>query len=466
MKRILARLTAGSVNRYTATALTASMLGLLAALPAAPAGASTTPRRSSQIASPNAISTYELSKVLTTAQLEELLAGLPISELGSGAISPETLSKALASLPALEGIEGVKSEELQKALQKALEGLSSGTTLKEALENPTGLTSTTVSTLESLLGGLLGGSEATELTKELEEALSKVGASELITKLLGSSESPTATLEQLLSLLPTSLVQGVLGGELGELPFSQKTLEELASELGMTTETLDKEVGSTTEQLPGTTEAVLAPLSSGETVAILNGAEKLVVSTLSTLAPAGGSTEGGSGEGGSGSGEGTGEGSGSGEGGAGSGSGGTVSGGTTSGGTGGSPAGGTASTTGPTVIVNLPTSQTSGSANAAQKKHRPGGHIKILRHHVYHTTARLLLKVPDAGKIVVRNKHVRTIRRHVGHGRRLSLLVVLSKAGVASVRHHRRHGLRFRLKVVFKPKHGARSHAAVRLRFR
>ncbi len=439
--------------RCAAAALCASLLGLLAALPASPAGASTAPVTRSALAS------YELSKVFSAQQLEELLAKLPVS-VDESPLTPQALAAALSHLPALEGLE---VEHLEEALKKGFEKLGTGTTLGEALQNPTVLASSVTQTVQGLLSpleltlleDLLGES----LAASLQEALGEVNSGELLQRLLGSgSEGPAKTLEGLLQALPRSTVEKTLGSGLGSTPVTEQTVSELAEEVGMTSKELAESAGESTTELPATAKALTAPLSSKAAVSVLDGTDKAVLDTLSSLVPGAGSGEGeGSGKGeGSGSGGGSGSGSGSGGSGSGGGSGGTGSGGS-------SGAGGNGGSSGTTVIVNVPTQSSSGSG-AAKSSGARTGRVRVIGHRVRGDIATITLAAPAAGTIVLRNGDIESIARKVGHAGRVSIEVKLSKAGIAAVRRRRR--LLLHLGVSFRPAKGAGSRVGVALLFK
>lgn len=453
MHRWSTRLGAACLNRYTATALTASLLGLLAALPAPAASAQGgAPASSGGLIGPQtALPSYELSKLLSPEQLEQLLSTLPVGELGSGAITPEALAEALAKLPALQSLE---ITGLKEALQTALEGLGGGTSLKEALEDPTKLVPTTTTTLEGLLGplnlSLLEGLLGESLSSALEGALSTVKATEVVSSLLGSATSPSETLGQLLSLLPAPALEEELGGVGSGAPVSEETTEKLAESLGMTTGELAGSLHTPVEDLAPAGAALLAPLTNGETLTMTTSTVgSLLAGTLKSVTP-----EGGEGSG-SGSGEGSGSGSGSSTGGTGSSTGKSAS--------GGAGGGSTATSSGTTVIVNEP------KATSSKKHNATTGSIKILSDRVEGHVVRLLLAIPGPGRIVVHHTGLKTVRRHVGKARRLSVLVPLSRTGLASVKRHMRGHkgpLKMRLTVRFIPRHGKGSHASVTLRLR
>jgi hypothetical protein len=430
--------------RCSAAALCASLLGLLAALPASSANARTVP------VSRSALASYELSKVFSAQQLEELLAKLPVS-VNESPLTPQALAAALAHLPALEGLE---VKHLEEALKKGFEKLGAGTTLEEALQNPTALAATVTQTVQGLLSpleltlleDLLGQS----LSQSLQGALGEVNSGELLQRLLGSeSQGPAKTLEGLLQSLPKSTVEKLFGSGLGSTPVTEQTVSELAEEVGMTSKEIAESAGESTSELPPTAKALTAPLSNKAAVSVLDGTDKAVLDTLSSLVP------------GAGEGEGSGkEGSGSGSGGSGAGSGGSGSGGSGSGGSSG--AGGNGGSSGTTVIVNVPTQSASGGGGKSSSA--TAGHVKVLGHRVHGDVATITLAAPGAGTIVLRNGDIKPIARKVAHAGQVSIRVKLSKAGIAAVRRHRR--LLLHLGVSFRPSQGASSRASMALLFK
>lgn len=465
------------LERYSALALSTSLLGLLAALPAPPALASTAPGatlRSGGQASPRTLGgSYQLGSVLSAEELKELVSAAPVK---AGPLSPAQLAAVLSGLP---GLQALKIPHLEEALEKSLEGLSAGATLQEALENPAGLASTAMATVEDLLGLeltqlvklelLLGKS----LTGALQEALEEADAGELLQRLLGAgSEGPGKTLEDLLRTLPAATLERLLGSGLGSAPVTEQSVQELAEELGMTAKQLTESAGGTVSELPATAKALTMPLANGKLVDVLDGVGKAVVGTLESSLPGGG-LSGGSGEGSGGSG---GEG-GSGAGGSGSkGSGGSGSGGegggSGSGGAGGSPgtggssgsgaAGSGAGASGGTVAVNVPPA----SARAGAKQPKASSHrVSVISHRVHGDLATIVIAVPSAGIVALRNGDIRPIKGRVGRAGRVRIRVQLSKAGLAAVRRHHRR-LHLRLKISFKPAHGRASSATAALLFK
>jgi hypothetical protein len=475
------------LNRRIATVLVAGLFGVLAALPAASASASSSAsgvplQASTGVGSPDT-ATLALGRWLTPTEAEKLLEGLPIGK-GVGAISPEALAKALAGLP---GLQALDVGHLEESLKSTLEGLGSGATLED-LKNPTSLVATLETTLDKLLSlpellkleGLLGGEP---LGLKLEEALTKVEPSELLAELLGSSSKPEALLEELLGVLPAELVESILGEGLGGGPLSSMTVSELAADLGITVKVLLEQIGETASQLPETKEILLDPLANGEVLSVLDGTNRIVLGTLSSLLDLEGK-EGSEGEEGSkgtpgeegkegaegkeGSkgtpgeeGKGT-EGSkgGSGEGGSGG-----------SGGTSGSGGSAGTGTTGTTLVVNVPPSTATPATPAAPATKAKTakvtvGKIVVLKHSVHGIIARIVVKTPGAGKLKASNRDVQPVNRNVGAARELSFKVVLSRAGAATAHRHAPRAMTVKLRIAFAPSDGARSQTTVKLRFR
>ncbi len=482
------------LGRCSALALSTSLLGLVAALPASPAGASPQPafatRPAATIGASGTLPSYELGTTLTARQLQELLAKLPLGGATSP-LSPAELAAALAHLP---GLEALGISHLEQALRESLEKLGTSVTLEDALANPTTLLSSVTTSVEKLLSleellslnVLLGG---TTLTQELQEALQKANASEVLQRLLANgAEGPRKTLEGLLAALPSSTLQGLLGSGLGTEPATEQTVEKLAEELGMTATQLSTSVGTSTSELPATAQALTMPLSNGKLVSVLDGVNKALVGTLDAATVSGtGEGEGGSGSGGSGSEGGSGSGSGGSgsEGGSGSGTEGSVSGSGGSGGTGTSGSGGTggsgtgsgssgsgsagaaggslsAVAGGTTVIVNLPSTPVKRSKKSPGKRPR---RVRVIGAKVRGAIATVEIEVPSAGILTLRNRDIRTIRGRVRRAGRVRVQVRLSKAGLALAK-RRHHKLRLRLRIAFKPTRGAASTVWKALLFR
>ncbi len=434
------------LNRCSAIALSTGLLGLLAALPASSATASSAGRRpqtTGQASPGNVLVSYELGSVLSSAQLQELLSKLPIGL--SGPISPQALAQALSELPALKGL-GIG--HLQETLKSAIEGLGSGAKLEGVLESPAAFVSELETTLKKLfplealkLESLLGGKSISE---ELSEALGQVDVGELLQKLLGSgSEGPAMTLEALLKTLPGATVEKVLGSGLSGDSVAEQTVQQLAEKVGMTSEELAAKVGATSTELPATAKALTAPLSDEKALSVLDGAHKAVVDILSSLPPGGASGEG----------EGAGDGAGSG---------GSGSGGSGVGGSGDSPR---AQASGPTVIVNMP-AQTQGSTSAATKSQSASaGRVRVISRRMHGDVATIVITTPGRGTVALRNGDIKPITHQVGHAGRLTLQVRLSRAGHVAAR-RRRHGLRLHLTVSFTPSRGTASRASTALRFK
>ena len=493
-------------RRFAAATLLAGLFGLLAALPASSASASTSegsnPLASSASdaslitpATTAGTTEFKLEHLLSSTEAEKLLSSLPIGTT-TGEISPEALAKALAGLPALKEL-GL--EHLEASLKSTLEKLTPGETLA-VLQDPTSLVPNVVSAIDELLslkellslGGLLGGES---LSKKLESTLSKVSLSELLPGLLGSSASPQALLEELLTHLPANVVEEILHSKLSGSPVASMTVSELATDLGTTVDGLLEELDETAMQLPETTPALLAPLANGELLTALDGTNRLVFGTLDTVLHVGSgktaeekaaeekaAAESKAAEEGAAeekktaeekkitkekkSGEEkktteekkvTEEKKTSEEDKAASG---------TNGSNGSNGTDGSGSTD--ALTVDIPSSSSSMPATTATKKSakKTTGKIVAVKYSVHDFIATVLVRAPGAGKLTVDNKDVSTVNRYVDGARDLSFDVVLSKAGTAAARHNRAHSLGVKLRIAFTPTNGPRSHAILKLRFR
>jgi uncharacterized membrane protein YgcG len=377
---------------------------------------------------------------LPSNEVEGVLSGVPLKDL-----STTQLSEVLSRLP---GFGALPASPLRAALAKTVEGLEGkGDTLGQLLSSPE-----LVSGLETQLKKLLSLSELTELelplllkgetlSGVLDEVLGSASARQVLGELLASSGEPKQLLEQLLAAVDPSALQALLGSTLSGEPFTTGTVEELAGELGTSSEGLAKDMGTTSSQLPSSAMALTAPLSDGKTLGALDALEGLDLGVLGSnheKTPEGG----GGGSGGSGSG----------------GSGGTGG----SGGSGGSDGGSAGTPGGLTVVVNgLSAPGASGSGSTAKGALTK---LEILSRGVRGDAATLVLDVPAAGTLVLSGKGVRSVREQVDRAERVSVRAVLTKAGAASLR-KRRHRLEVKLEVSFAPVSGTRSSTATAVAF-
>jgi hypothetical protein len=411
-------------------------------------------------------------------EVEKLLSEVPLGASGVplGDLEVPQLAKLLAELKGLSGLSGLTglggTTGLEQVLRTAIDQLVAGNGKLGELLNPAVLAPKLESALSGLLGPLLGPELKTlveTLLKEsplavITEGLGSVNLNELTSSLLKEAENPAQLVDQLLAAANPQELQALLGTTLTpEEPFSLSTVGGLASGIGTTAEGLADDLHTTTSQLPATAMALTAPLTDGNTLAVLDAVKGLdlglLSSTLTEEKTSEGSGGSGSGEsGGSSGGSGSGSSSGgSGESGSGSGGGAAGSGGT---GGAGSPGGGSSGTpTGTTLIVNLPSAQgppavTSSGTTAARVKIK----IKILRRKVRGDAVTLVVWVPAAGRLTVAGKGWKSASRETGKAERVALRAVLTRAGVASLhRHH--HRLKVKLEVSFKPARGPGSSA-------
>jgi hypothetical protein len=380
---------------------------------------------------------------LPSAEVERALSGIQLEGLSATELS-ELLAKRLNGSP---------TAGLKEALTKAIEGLAEQDGTIGQLKDSSAL----VSELESKLDGLLPG-ELLGLLKGhlsvasmLSEGLGSLSARQLVGELLdqaGESGQPLAPgqlLEQLLAGQGTETLRGLLGSGLTGAPVSVGTVEELAGQTGTTPQGLAEDFDTTSSQLPASAMALTAPLSDGKLLGVLGGLEGVDVGTLTHELP-----------GGSGGSDGSGSSGGSGGAGSSGGSGGSGASGDGSGGSGGLGGSGGSGVPGATTIVeelSLPGESASGNGAA----HAPGK-VRILSHRVKGNTLTLVVQVPAAGRLRLRGRWLKSVSRQADEAERLSLRVLLTKAGTASVRAHGDR-LRVRLELSFKPVSGAGSSA-------
>jgi len=395
-------------RRLFGVTLSAALLGLLAALPTAPAQAS------SASITP-----------LPTNQVEELLEKAPLGKLEV----PE-LAEVLSKLPQFQG---VSPETVQTAIEEAVAQLKSENpqaTLEELLDG--GGQSKVEAKLKALLGGLstlletlLGGNPA----HKIEEALKSKSPQEVIGEQLQLSPEPEKLLQQILSALKPETLESLLGSLLSGEPFSKQTVAELASELEMTSQSLAEQVGKTATTLPETAAAITAPLTDGKDLAALNGVEGVTLGLVEKGSAAIGGT------GGSGSGSNGGNGGGS-------------------GGTGGS--GGPGTGPGTTIVVTMPATSTGAGTAAATSA---VGKVKIVSHKIKGRLLTIVAEVPSAGTLSMSAKDVGSVRRETAKKERVTIQTTLRKAEAASLgKHHRK--LKDTVKLSFKPVSGASSSAS------
>jgi hypothetical protein len=400
-------------GRLVAAAATLAAFASLAALPTASAGA----------AAPS------ISPV-PPVQIEEALAETPLSAVN--------LSQLVEALGKLQGLSGLEPAVIEAALTETIETLrEENATVGELLEPAEtapileARLKEALGPLAGLLATLLGGNPTTKL----EEALESSDPRTLLGELLGKSPEPEKLIEEILSALDPEELESLLGGLPTGEPFSTRTVEELASQLGTTANGLAEQLGAEANELPGEAMALTGPLTNGKTLAVLNGVKGLAVGTIEEPAEAL-------------------------EGGGGSGSGGSGSGGSGGPGGGGAPGGNGGSTT---VIVpgSQPPSATSAAAGAV------GGAIKVLSHKVKGKQATIIVQVPSAGTLSLSGKGVRSAHQEAARAERKTLQIVLTRAAGASLKRlHRSHRrLTVPVKVSFKPVTGSSSSAGVSLAF-
>jgi hypothetical protein len=391
-------------RRFTVVLMAVAALGATGAVAALPTGANAS--------TPQAISG------LGSTQVNEILSGVPLSELPTSKVA-----EVLAKLP---GFSTLPTGHLQEALTSALESLAGkGVTLGQ-LPNSSELVSKVKSALEGLipLNQLLSDLPlGTTLQELLGGSLGTTNISQLVDSLLGSSAHPEELAKQILGSSPE--LNKVLGGTLTGQSFVPGTVQSLATGLGTTVEGVANDLGTTVEKLPGSLVSLTSALTNGKGLSIILGKEGLDIVTT----PGEGSNGGAGGNSGNG-----------GNGGSGSAGG----------------AGGSGSGSGTTVEVTLPSAAATATATkaAAAKLAK----VKIVGLKVKGGVATLTVQVPSAGTLSVSGKNVRAARVQSSRTERISVRVPLSKAGTASLRKGS-HRLSVKLTASFAPVSGATSKA-------
>ncbi len=491
----------GAVRRGQRRQLTAALLvvltALLTAIPAASAMA--------QPAKPSTKAIKSTVLEVPSSSLTQVLAGVPVSQLGLSNAEVGTLLSTLSGgvlqgdagpLTTLVGALlsghpqatlGELTEKVQedpvlgllltlagKTLdpQEVVSGLSSGQ-LSTLLGNFTegagpaqveqvlaslaagaGVSGERAAALQSIvteLLGVLGPQGLTKLREDLGSLPTGLSAGEL------SALAPAGlaeTITHLFSTVTPTQLQPVVTDLLGGIPLGSGTTSSLAQTLGVPLETLAGSLGESATGTFSTFPVVTGEVGgTGKQLGLAHLAHGLVVGLLGTEEGEGGNGAGGEGgaggQGGAGSGEGAGGGSG---GGSGSGSGNGSSG---AGGAGGSsvPAGGL------TVNVTVPgTPATPHSVTAKATK------LKLVSWRRRGRVVTLVLQAPAAGALELSGRGVRSNGVHLRAGGKVTLTGTLSKAQAAAAQRAHRH-LKVRLTATFKPATGSSSSVGVTVPF-
>jgi hypothetical protein len=463
-----------------AIALAAASVALLATMPTASALAGADPDGPSATATGVAHAVRPLTapgELLSAAQLETLLAGLPLSDLDATQLAHYLAGlegvSALATLHVgLLGTETLGFAGLEADLREGIEALGDSATIG-ALANPAALLPNVEAKLDTILTTLLG----TGPQQALSAALAKLDLDQLVGSLLETAHEPSqlSALSDLANKLFTALGAGAVEGLTGSTlpgPFAATTVENVAKELSSSPEAVSSELGQTAAQLPATATMLTAPLASGKLLAVAPAVKGLAVGLLGSLtgekggageSPGESGSGGGSGKGGSGSGQGgASEGSGA-QGGSGtgtSGSGSAQNGAGTPGGAGGPGSGGSAGTL--TVLVTLPSTANAGSSTTHPAAKAAPRKIAIRSARTRGAVATIVIQTPAAGRLTLRGHGLATTVHRVPRAARLRLTLTLSKAARASLRRHR---LRIALHASFQSTAGARSSATTTVSF-
>jgi hypothetical protein len=446
------------VRRLLGVTLVVALFAAVAAIPTGTALATPTSEESVEVTTPITLPTTP------TDVLDPLLTAVPLKDLNMGGLDATQLSEVLANLPALKGL--VTPPELAQ-ITMLLSGnpditlgeLAGGSGLLGTLLKFLGLNETL--TPNEVLGGLLGSvsnpAEAKEMVERLltqlgsaiqgkdpadlkslvEELLGTLGGSQLteLESKLGAS-SVTELVSKITALLGTgspSEIESRLKELLGGLKFETGTLGTLATQLGTSVEILSTDLGTTAEEALPT---LIAPLTNGKLLTIVDGSEGLKITTLETKTSKEAAQEKEAKESKEAK---------------------ERSASTSTGGSGSNGAAGATS-----VVVNLPATPVIATPSVLAPK--AVTKIKILSHRVKGHVATLVLQVPAAGKVVVSGGGVRGIGKGATKSERLTVRIPLSKAGSASLRKHRNR-LSVALKASFKPTSGSSSSASVTVHF-
>jgi hypothetical protein len=467
---------ARSLRPVMGAAFVASLIALLAAIPAGSAVASTG-EGTVEVTTPISLPTTP------TDVLNPLLATVPVKDLNVKDLDPQEISQMLGGLLDLKGTQltSLVSDLMPLLTSKpnlTLGELTEGGPLSGVL-TLLGLNSQL--TPNEVVAGLLGSvSEPAQASKIAEQLLSQLGKSlqvkdpaevkGLVEELLGGlNSSELATLEstlgvgsltpaalttkvtELLSTGSTSQIETVVHQLLGGLTFeSPSTLGGLAGKLGTSVEALATDLGTSVGTLSGglgvtaatALPTLIAPLDNGKLLTILDGPEGLKITTLESKETSGKETakeketkeakehsETGS-----------------------------------AGSAGSSGSNGTSGAT--SVVVNLPAAAAAATpaASTPAAASKTVAKIKILSHKVKGHIATLVLQIPAAGKVTVSGGGVRAVGKGATKSERLTVRIPLSKAGTASLR-KRHNRLSVALKASFKPTSGSSSSASVTVHF-
>ncbi len=115
----------------------------------------------------------------------------------------------------------------------------------------------------------------------------------------------------------------------------------------------------------------------------------------------------------------------------------------------------------PTVI----TAQNGAVIKQSTKLAVSGCPVTVVSHRVRVNKAIITVKVPAAGRVSARGKDLKTVNKHPGKARNVTLDVPLSRAGLSALRAH--HKLKLRIRIGFVPKaKGPSSTAYVMVKFK
>ncbi len=423
-----------AIRRLGLPALATGLIGLAAALPTS-ASAAAQPRIEAALPGVATVN----GSLFTPQAVQELLSQIPAG--GSGGIAPvdlevPELAKVLVELPGINGLPALSgpggTEAVEAALEEAIDKLLAHEELPLGeLLSPQKLTGELLSKLEASTGLPIATLVEALLHKSpeavLNEALNSVDLSELLAKLLGSSEDPTQLIDELLEKLNPATLEQLLGSLPTGSPVQNLDLAELAAELAKTPQALAESLGQTLSTLPETAEAATQALSGGNELAVIKGLEGLSFGLVERANAGGGAGAGG----GSGSGSG-------------------------SNGSNGSNGGTPASST---IVVMVPASSTPG-ATVAPAAAAAVGKVKIISHKVSGNKATLVVQVPSAGRLTVSGNGFKKVTQQAAKAERVTVHTTLTKARASSLRKHHNHRTSIKLTSTFVPVSGHSSAAS------
>jgi hypothetical protein len=436
-------------------------LAALAALAASPASASSTGHAGTS-AQKHAASGAEAAAItlppggigqLSAPNLDELIGEDELGPTGvsTTALEAPLLAKTLSHLPGITALATVNglggSAGVEQAMLRAIEQLAEEGELVEELVGGFGL----ALDFEEQLETLYEESEAAQqpgapedLEEAVEEALSRtpeeaideglesLSLGEMLSKLIGKAAHPSDLVQALFAASDQEELQEILGSGLTGEAFTQATVAEAATAIGITPAELAQTLGKTPTQLPETALALFTPLLNGQQLGVFAAKQGLAFGLVGEAPPPEEEPEEPEEEeqepsngGGSPNGSGT--------------------------------TGGSSSSSGAPLATSA-TSSIAPAPPATQSVTAPApARVRIVGHRVKGTKLTLVLQLSAAGRLVVSGHGVQAQRRTLTHAGRVNVTLTATRAAIASL--HRHHRLKLSLRAAFVPTVGAASVA-------